>query len=87
MIARGKELVATLHRLSSWEPCENEDHYRALLFEIHERYLVLLERQDSLIQSDDFYRLVGSAIARMPCAKSLMFDDSVHSWHAPTHVP
>jgi hypothetical protein len=75
MIARGREVAATLRRLLSGERSEEVDHYRVRVGEIHQRYRMLLQRQDSLIQSETFYRAVGSAIARMPCARALLFDD------------
>jgi len=74
-ISQGKELVATLHRLSSGERSDEDERHASHVNVTHQKYLELLQQQDSLLQSDSFYRAVGSAIARMPCARSFVFDD------------
>ncbi|RYP10690.1 hypothetical protein DL764_000480 [Monosporascus ibericus] len=74
MISNGRAVVSTLHRLASADPgddggyFEGDENYRARLCGIHREYLILLEKQESLIKSGKFSRVVGSAIARMPDA-------------------
>lgn len=73
--------MTTLRRFVSGEQVQEEQaqedqQYRAHVEEVYDRHRELLEKQDSLLQSGSFYRAVGSAIARMPCARTLTFDDS-----------
>ncbi|KAK4446612.1 hypothetical protein QBC34DRAFT_411049 [Podospora aff. communis PSN243] len=76
LITKGKELVTTLHRLLSPGERTQDDQRQVLyLLETHELYMELLERQVLRLQGDKLYRAVGAAMARMPCARSLIFDD------------
>ena len=75
-ISQGKELAATLRRLSLGEPSDEDERHASHVGVTHQKYLELLQQQDSLLQSDSFYRAVGSAIARMPCARSFVFHDN-----------
>ncbi|KAH6623439.1 hypothetical protein F5144DRAFT_539596 [Chaetomium tenue] len=53
-----------------------DDHLRRVhLEEIQKRYLLLLEKQTSLLNSGKFVNIVSSAIARMPCARALEFSE------------
>ncbi|KAK4034729.1 hypothetical protein C8A01DRAFT_18517 [Parachaetomium inaequale] len=76
-----RNVASELTRLVSADPghggyCEGDEGLRARLEETHDQYLALLEKQESLITSGEFARLVGSAIARMPGARKLDFDDA-----------
>ncbi|KAK5659967.1 hypothetical protein OQA88_13432 [Cercophora sp. LCS_1] len=74
-IAKGRELVATLYRLWSGALSEGDEQYQLHINESHRLYLELLHKQDALLESDVFYQAAGSAIARMPQARALVFDD------------
>ncbi|KAK3938127.1 hypothetical protein QBC46DRAFT_390838 [Diplogelasinospora grovesii] len=82
MIAKARAVVSTLRRLASADPDDDGGHFeddeghRARLDEIHREYLILLEKQELLIRSGRFSRVVGSAIARMPRARKLEFADA-----------
>ncbi|RYP57085.1 hypothetical protein DL769_009707 [Monosporascus sp. CRB-8-3] len=82
MIANGRAVVSTLRRLASADLdddggyVEDDKNHRARLDGIHREYLILLEKQESLIKSGKFSRVVGSAIARMPGARRLDFGDA-----------
>lgn len=55
---------------------EDEKGHRARLLPIHREYLTLFNEQRSLIDTGSFSRTVGSALARMPCARKLAFGDA-----------
>ncbi|RYP11877.1 hypothetical protein DL767_011280 [Monosporascus sp. MG133] len=82
MIANGRAVVSTLRRFASADPdddggyFEDDEDYRARLDGIHREYLILLEKQESLLKSGKFSRAFGSAIARMPGARKLDFVDA-----------
>ena len=81
LIAEGRAVAAALRRLAPANPdaghhsLGDQDHQRALLDEIHREYLTRLEKQESLLESAKFFRLLGAAIARMPAARKLEFKD------------
>ncbi|KAK4154570.1 hypothetical protein C8A00DRAFT_42643 [Chaetomidium leptoderma] len=80
MIANGRAVVSRLRRLASADPDDGgyseDDHDRRVrLDEVHKEYLILLEKQESLIRSGKFSEIVSSAIARMPGARKLEFSD------------
>jgi len=89
MIANGNKLMSTLRRLLSGDRSQEDDQHWSRAVETHELYLKLMQMQASLIQSHKFYRAVGSAIARMPCARALVFDDSGRPLHryGPKQLP
>ena len=79
LVAEGKAVVETLRQLVSFDNgvqhwISDQDH-RARLHEIHREYVNRLEEQESLLESGDFFRLVGAIIARMPAARKLEFMD------------
>ena len=81
MIASGWAVVSALRQLESADPADGEytredEEHRARLDEIHREYLILLEKQESLIRSGKISWMVGSAIARMPGARKLDFGDA-----------
>jgi len=81
MIADTRAVILELHQLASTQPelgehFQEEQGLRARLEEICSEHLTLFEKQQSLIWSGRFSQAVGSAIARMPGARRLDFNDT-----------
>ncbi|KAK5651171.1 hypothetical protein OQA88_13189 [Cercophora sp. LCS_1] len=76
LITDGKEIVNRLRCLASGEESEEDTGHASQVRQTHKMYLQLLAKQESLLEDDNFYRAVGSAIARMPCARTLVFHES-----------
>lgn len=82
MVAKGRAVASTLRRLASTDPAndggyfEDDEHHRVPLNDIHRQYLLLFEKQESLIKSGRFSRAVGSAITKMSGARKLDFGDA-----------
>jgi len=47
---------------------------RDRIYHIHQRYMALLQKQQLLLETEQFYQAVASALGRMPCARGLCFD-------------
>lgn len=78
--ARGGTVTSILRRLVSTVAVDHGGHpedekYRVRLNDVHRQYLLLLDKQESLVKSGRFSRAVGSAIAKMPAARKLVFGD------------
>ena len=74
--ASGSAVLETLRRLASTdrqhdEYFEEDESHRVRLAETHSEYLNRVEKQQSLLHSGRFPRVLGSAIARMPGARRL----------------
>ncbi|EER39389.1 conserved hypothetical protein [Histoplasma capsulatum H143] len=82
MVSNGRAVVSTLRRLELADPdddggyFEGDEDHRARLGEIHRQYLILLEKQESLIRTKKFSQTVGSAVARMLGLRRLHFNDA-----------
>ncbi|KXX76214.1 hypothetical protein MMYC01_205528 [Madurella mycetomatis] len=81
MIAQARAVTSTLRRLTSTDSVDHGEHledgeYRVRLNDIHRQYLLLLDKQESLIKSGRFSRAVSSAIAMMPGTRKLEFRDA-----------
>ncbi|KAK0616678.1 hypothetical protein B0T14DRAFT_546841 [Immersiella caudata] len=83
LLADGQDVVATLyHLLAPGERAEDLEHHALQVSETHRLYLELLQRQNLFLQGDNLYQAFGSAMARMPHARSLAFDDADMSFWA-----
>ncbi|KAK4450421.1 hypothetical protein QBC34DRAFT_493724 [Podospora aff. communis PSN243] len=51
------------------------------ILDIHGEYVARRQAQVAVLQSKDFYQAVGAAMARMPQARTLMFQDAVGETH------
>ncbi|EDN07297.1 hypothetical protein I7I51_03437 [Histoplasma capsulatum] len=82
MVSNGRAVISTLRRLELADPddnsgyCEGDEDHRARLGEIHRQYLILLEKQESLIRTKKLSQTVGSAISRMLGLWKLDFNDT-----------
>ncbi|KAK0639959.1 hypothetical protein B0T16DRAFT_423985 [Cercophora newfieldiana] len=78
VIAERKKLVASLDRLSTnLRSNQDKDKEHALQVRVgHQKYLKLLNEQESSVHGDAFFQAVAFAMAMMPCARSLEFDDN-----------
>jgi hypothetical protein len=85
--AQLEEVRDTLSRISSAEPgwhdsegaldLEKDDQgCRARLLEVHRQYATLFSEQKSLLETGNFSRTIGLAVARMPRARKLVFSDA-----------
>jgi hypothetical protein len=76
LMADARDLVSTLYQLASGNRDEYLERHALHVSKTHRLYLELLQRQDLLLQGEALYQAVGSAMARMPCARSLVFNDA-----------
>ncbi|KXX77785.1 hypothetical protein MMYC01_204782 [Madurella mycetomatis] len=78
IVRKAREVLAAWCRLTlaPSDADEKDDMHRALLEEAHKKYQRYYEEQESLRKGGKFAQIVGSAIARMPCARRLEFHDS-----------